>query len=289
MQLLDSVSVDQAYGLRLPLSPSPVRVVAVTSGKGGVGKTSVSVNLAVALASGGQRTLLLDADMGLANVDVLLGLTPRFTLADVLEGRCTLDDTILEGPYGVGIVPATSGKQRMADLRPLEYLGLISGFSELQRAVDVLIVDTAAGISSNVLTFAQAAQDVLVVVCNEPASITDAYALIKLLSRERGVNRIQIVANMTRSTSEARHLFDKLVRVTGQFLDVTLNLLGTVPHDEWFRRAIQYQQSVMEAFPSSTSARAFRNLAQNITQWKDPPVPRGAMQFFLERFIPLEA
>ena len=136
---------DQAEGLR-KTTPKPVRVICVTGGKGGVGKTSVSVNLAVAMADAGRHVLLLDADLGLANVDVLLGLTPRFTLADVIEGRCALQDTLLEGPHGLAIVPAASGKRKMAELSAPEQVGLIRAFSELDRDLDVMVIDTAAGL-----------------------------------------------------------------------------------------------------------------------------------------------
>ncbi len=286
MSRLESVRTDQAQGLRhaAPV-PKPVRVIAVTSGKGGVGKTSVSVNLSVALADTGRRTLLLDADLGLANVDVLLGLSPRFTLADVIEGRCALEDTLLEGPHGLVVVPAASGKRRMAELDPQEHVGLIRAFSELRQDLDVMVVDTAAGISDSVLTFAQAAQDVIVVVCNEPASITDAYALIKVLSRERGVSRVHVLASMVRNAAEGRELFDKLARVTERFLDITVSFLGTIPYDEWLRRAIQRQQAVVEAFPSSASAQALRSIARNIDRWRAPTGPRGPVEFFVERLV----
>ena len=277
---------DQAQGLRQPPpSAAPVRVIAVASGKGGVGKTNVSVNLALAFVDAGRRTLLLDTDLGLANVDVLLGLSPRFTLADVMAGRCSLEDTILNGPRGLMVVPAASGKRHMTELLPSEHIGLVHAFSELDRSLDVMIVDTAAGIADGVLTFCQAAQDIIVVVCDEPASITDAYALIKVLSNERGVTRLQVLANMVRNQVEGRQLFDKLSRVTGRFLDVTLNYLGCIPHDDWLRRAEQRQQGVVEAFPSSPSALAFRDIARCADQWHAPIGPRGHVEFFVERMV----
>ncbi|MFC4727312.1 MinD/ParA family protein [Coralloluteibacterium thermophilus] len=277
-------------GVRVPeqaaaLARPPVRVIAVTSGKGGVGKTNVSVNLGVALAAAGRKTLLLDADLGLANVDVMLGLSPRFTLADVMAGRCALADTILDGPHGLGIVPAASGKRHMAELSPAEHVGLIRAFSEIERPVDTLLVDTGAGINDAVLTFCQAAQDVIVVVCDEPASITDAYALIKVLSRERGVERVQVLANQVGSVAEGRQLYDKLARVTDKFLDVTLGFLGAVPYDEYLRRAVQRQSPVTVTFPSSPSARAFRDFAGRIERWQPPSAPRGHLEFFVERMI----
>lgn len=265
--------------------PAPVRVIAVASGKGGVGKTSVSVNLALALVNAGQRTLLLDTDLGLANVDVMLGLSPRFTLADVFAGRCELRDTLLEGPGGLWVVPAASGKRHMTELLPQEHVGLVHAFSQLDVPIDAMVIDNAAGIADGVLTFCQAAQDVIVVVCDEPASVTDAYALIKVLNRDRGVSRIQVLANQVQNTAEGRQLFGKLERVASRFLDVTLNYLGAIPRDEWLRRAIQRQEAVTEAFPSSPSAIAFRDIARRAGQWQSPPGPRGHVEFYMERLL----
>ncbi|KGM57342.1 cobyrinic acid a,c-diamide synthase [Lysobacter arseniciresistens ZS79] len=266
-------------------APAPVRVIAVASGKGGVGKTSVSVNLALSLQNAGQRTLLLDTDLGLANVDVMLGLSPRFTLADVFAGRCELRDTLLQGPGGIWIVPAASGKRHMTELLPQQHVGLVHAFSQLDVPIDTMVVDNAAGIADGVLTFCQAAQDVIVVVCDEPASVTDAYALIKVLSRDRGVSRVQILANQVQHAAEGRLLFDKLQRVTSKFLDVTLNYLGAIPRDEWLRRAVQRQEAVVDAFPSAPASAAFRDIARRAGQWQSPQGPRGHVEFFMERLI----
>ncbi|KAF1724032.1 MULTISPECIES: MinD/ParA family protein [Pseudoxanthomonas] len=270
----------------LPGAFHPVRVVAVTGGKGGVGKTNVSVNLAVSLAEMGKRTLLMDADLGLANVDVLLGLSPKFTLADLIAGRCGLEDVLLEGPEGVLVVPASSGFRHMAELTPAEHVGLVNVFSELQRALDFMVVDTAAGISDSVLTFCQAAQDTVVVVCDEPASITDAYALIKVLARERGLDRVHVIANMVRDPNEGRKLYEKLARVCERFLgDVALHYLGAVPQDDWLRRAVQRQQPVVKAYPGSPSARAITDIARTTARWQPPVGARGNVEFFVERLI----
>ncbi|KLJ02760.1 MinD/ParA family protein [Luteimonas sp. FCS-9] len=264
----------------------PVRTLAVTGGKGGVGKTNVSANLAIALAGMGQRTMLLDADLGLANLDVLLGLSPRFTLADLVAGRCTLEEAIIEGPAGVLIVPAASGRRHMAELRPIEHAGLVNVFNDLQHELDLLVVDTAAGITDSVLTFCQAAQDAVVVVCDEPASITDAYALIKVLARERGVDRVQVVANMVRSPQEGRALYDKLARVCERFIGgVSLNYLGAVPQCEWLRTAVQRQQAVVRAYPGSPSSQALVEIARRVARWQAPTAPRGHVEFFVDRLL----
>jgi len=270
----------------VPPGPKAVRTLAVTGGKGGVGKTNVSVNLGAALASLGKRTMLLDADLGLANVDVLLGLSPQHTLADLVAGRCELADVIVEGPGGLLIVPAASGRRHMAELHPAEHTGLVNVFNDFQHDLDMLVVDTAAGITDSVLTFCQAAQDAAIVVCDEPASITDAYALIKVLARERGVDRVQIIANMVRSPREGRSLYEKLSRVCERFIgDVSLNYLGAVPQCDWLRRAVQRQQAVVHAFPGSPSAQALGEIARRAARWQAPAAPRGHVEFFVERMI----
>ena len=276
-------STDQASGLRS--MHHPVKVIAVSSGKGGVGKTTVSVNLAVALAQHGRKVMLLDADFGLANIDVLLGLHPEHNLSHVLAGECRLEDVIVAGPHGVEIVPAASGKKRMAELDSRENAGLIHAFSELTHNLDVLIIDTAAGLSESVVSFAQAAHHVLVLACDEPASITDAYALMKVLSRGHGVEAFKLLTNMTRGAEHGYQLYDKIARVCERFLDVTLEHAGNIPQDEYLRRAIQQQTSVVDAYPASRSANAFRALAQESERWCAPQGSRGRVEFFSERLV----
>ena len=263
----------------------PVKVIAVTGGKGGVGKTTVSANLAVSIAAQGRDVMLVDADLGLANVDVVLGLNTRFHLGHVVSGECALEDAIVTGPHGLQIVPASSGIKRMANLSDTEQAGIIRAFSDLYHSVDVMIVDTAAGLHDSVLTFSQAAQHVLVVVCDEPASITDAYALIKVLSREHGVHRFQILANQTRRSGEGPELFQKISRVCDRFLNVTLEFAGSVPFDDYLRRAVQRQSAVVEAYPASISSVALKNLAVKADKWSVPQGARGHLEFFVERMV----
>jgi flagellar biosynthesis protein FlhG len=279
---LSKVQADKLMQLN---ASRPVKVIAVTGGKGGVGKTTVSANLALAIAAQGRDVMLIDADLGMANVDVVLGLHTRFHLGHVLNGECALEDAIVTGPRGLQVVPAASGAKRMANLSDAEQAGIIRAFSDLYHRVEVLVIDTAAGLHGSVLTFSQAAHHVLVVVCDEPASITDAYGLIKVLSREHGVRRFQILANQTRRSGEGPALFQKISRVCDRFLNVTLEFAGSVPFDDYLRRAVQRQTAVVEAYPASSSSLALKNLADKADKWSVPKGARGHLEFFVERMV----
>jgi len=276
--------IDQAEGLR-KMSMKPVNVIAVTSGKGGVGKTNLAVNIGVSLAKEGKNVMLFDADLGLANVDVLLNLHPKYNLSHVMSGERTLAEVIVEGPGGLKIIPAASGSEKMSQLSPAENAGLIQAFSELQMPLDNLIIDTAAGINDTVISFIRASKEVVVVVCDEPASLTDAYALIKVLSRDYNVDKYHVLSNMVRSVVHGQDLFNKLYAVTGRFLSVTLEHLGSIPYDDYLKRSLQKQSPVVLTYPSSRSGMAFTKIAQKISKW---PVPKGAeghLEFFVERLI----
>lgn len=263
----------------------PANVIAITGGKGGIGKTTLSVNLGIALAQTGKKTYLLDADFGLSNVDVLLGLKPALTLMDVIEKRATLKQTIIQGPQGLNIIPGASGLSRMIDMDARDYGGIIASFQELAMHIDTLLIDTAAGISDAVVRFAVAANEIIVVVCDEPTSLADAYALIKLLHLQHGVQRFRIVVNMSSSLYEAKKLFAKLTNVTEQYLNVVLHFLGWVPEDDLVRKAIKQQSAVMEAFPSSKAAQCFTELASHVNRLPLPKSHSGHVQFFIEQFI----
>lgn len=261
----------------------PVQVIAVTSGKGGVGKTNVSVNLAVGLVKSGKSVMLMDADLGLANVDIMLGIKPKYDLHHVITGERSLEEVILEGPMGISIVPAASGIGHMAELSVVEQGSLVRAFGELHTDIDVLIVDTAAGISSSVISFSKAAQEIIVVVCDEPASITDAYALIKVLNREHGVGRFQILSNMVKDVEHGKRLFAKLVGTAEIFLDVSLGYVGSIPMDEKLRDAVRTQSAVMESFPHCASSIAFQRLTKKINNLSVLPSTTGYLEFFIER------
>jgi flagellar biosynthesis protein FlhG len=275
----------QAAGLRRMRNTRPVKVLTVTGGKGGIGKTNISANLAVAMSMLGRRVMLLDADLGLANIDVLLGLQPSHSLADVVSGARRLEEVIVTGPAGIRVIPGASGLSDMAKLTPAQHAGIVHAFSELTEDLDALIVDTAAGLSEGVLRFCEAGNEVLVVVCDEPTSITDAYALIKVLSTERGVSRFRIITNMTHQGGDGRHLFEKLLRVTERFLQVTLDHAGSIPYDDRVWRAVQLQTPFVTSFPTSLAASALKKLALRADSWEEPRAARGNIEFFVERLI----
>ena len=275
--------------MRRIVEPKPLKIIAVSSGKGGVGKTNVSVNLALSMAKQKKEVLLLDADLGMGNVDVLLGLNTEYDLSHVVSGERSLEEIIVEGPSNMKIIPASSGINKMANLTPAEQTGLINAFSELGNAVDALIVDTGAGISDTVVNFCKASQDVIVVVHDEPASITDAYAFIKVMSRHHNVSRFHVLANMTHDVHEGHNLFKKLSKATDRFLDVILTFAGAIPYDEKLRKSVQHQRAVVEAFPRSPSALAFKRITRQIDNWEQNGTKStGQLKFFVERMIQSE-
>jgi flagellar biosynthesis protein FlhG len=262
----------------------PVKVVAITGGKGGVGKTSLCANLALSLALMRRRVMVLDGDLGLANINLMFGIQAEATLRNVVLGTHALTDIVVDGPAGVKIVPGSSGFTEMTRLSAPEHAGIVRAFGALERDIDVLLVDTAPGISDCVLQFAGAAHYPLVVVRDEPASITDAYAIIKLLATERGAKELAVVTNQTRH-EDGRSLFTKLDRIVNRFLPVALKHAGNVPHDERLARAVKRRQPVVSAFPSSPAALAIKRLAGRIDAWATPTETRGDVEFFVERLM----
>ena len=278
-----TATLRQAVALNAP--DRVVRVVAVTSGKGGVGKTNVTANLAVALAHLGRRVMVLDADVGLGNLDVLLGLTPPYSLADVLSGQRRLRDVIFPGPGGISVLPAGCGFQNLTALSDHQIRGLQSEMDELQDETDVLLIDTGAGIGRNVTSFATMAQDIIVVATPEPTSLTDAYALMKVLSTQYGERRFRLLVSMTRTATDGRDVYQKLSLVAERFLHISIDFLGSIPYDPRLTEAVCQQRPLVELYPQSKAAQAFLGLAHDLAQWPLPESPKGGLQFFWKSLL----
>ena len=243
----------------------PPRIITVTSGKGGAGKTVVAVNLSVAIAANDKKVLLLDADLGIANVDILLGLHPKLNLSDVINGSCGLEDILIDGPHGIKIMPGATEISNQ----------VIHAFNTAP--FDTLIVDTTTGIIENVINFIATAQDIITIVGNEPTAIDDACALMKILKINYGINQFRILANMVRDNDEGRAIFEKLAKIAKQYLDVILFYAGAIPFDEKLPRCIQQQAVLVERYPNSVAARAFKGLARQTDNW---PLPAETTGYF---------
>jgi flagellar biosynthesis protein FlhG len=266
-------------------SDAGMQVIAVASGKGGVGKTNVVANLAIALQRRGKRVVVIDADLGLANLDTLLGLNPHATLRQVLRGECSIKDVLVDGPAGIRIVPASSGYEDLTQLSDGQRLTLLEQVDSLDGDFDVLLIDTGAGISNNVTFFATAAQETLVVVTPEPTALTDAYALIKVLATRYAEDSFAVLVNMTRSEFEARKTFTQLTRVTERFLQVSLRYAGHVPWDSEVPEAVRRQQAVIDMAPATPATRAIDGLAERICAAPAQARAKGGLQFFFRRLL----
>ncbi len=241
-------------------------VLAITSGKGGVGKTNVAANLAAALARKRRRVLAIDADVGLANLDLLFGVKPVYTLADFFSGKAALDEIILTTPQGVLFLPGANGVQEMTALSGAQKLALASALENLSRRVHLVIIDTCSGISDAATHFATVAQEIVVVVTPEPASLTDAYALIKILASTYGERRFQILANSVDGEAQALRLFDSISRAAVRFLNVSLGLLGWIPRDPELLAAVAHSRLVVDEAREAPSSRAFDEVAGRLIE-----------------------
>ncbi len=243
--------------------PGP-RILAVTSGKGGVGKTNVVANLALSLSELDRKVVVLDADFGLANLDVLLGLTPRFHLGHVLFGNKTLTEIMIQGPKGIRIIPASSGLQRLSELTLQQRNHLVESFADLDQDTDFFLIDTAAGISRNVIHFLLSAQEVIVVSAPEPTAIVDAYAVIKIILAEDHAKDVRVLVNSVERAEEAEEVFCQINSVVRRFLNREVAYLGHINRDTHVPQAVRSQVPVAQRFPDAPASRCFRALALRI-------------------------
>ncbi len=298
--------MDQASGLRMRMEkgkegmfrkgPPPavpekrrghgdVRVIAVTSGKGGVGKTNLVANLACLLSRMKKKVLLLDGDTGLANIDVVLGLSPRYNLSHVLREECTLSETLIEGPGGFLILPSSSGIQEMSDLTREQKLVILEELNHLEMDVDYLLIDTAAGIAGNVMYFNLAAREIIVVASPEPTSLTDAYALIKVLHQRQGKKRFRLVVNMVRNAAEGTEVFGRLSQATEHFLHLSIEYLGHIVRDDCLPMAVKQQKAAAELYPQAPAVKCMERIAYKISKEKPDCSLNGSISFFWKQDI----
>jgi flagellar biosynthesis protein FlhG len=262
------------------------RVISVSSGKGGVGKTNIVANLGFAFTQLQQKVLVLDADLGLANMDVLLGLIPKFNIEHLLNGQKTISDILIKGPGGMSIMPASSGVQELAELNESQKRFLLNELDPLAETIDILLIDTSAGISSNVLYFNMAAEESIIITTPEPTSITDAYALIKVLSKKCQKKYFTLLVNSAHSEQEALEVFKKISKAACHFLgSLSIDYLGFIPFDEKLPCAVTHQRPVLEIYPLALSSRSFMKTAQALLEKPWRKEPTGNVQFFWKQLF----
>jgi len=293
--------LDQANGLRNVIEAqalsrrkegmSPVtkplpRVIAVTSGKGGVGKTNVVGNMAVCLSRMGKRVVIIDADVGLANIDIIFNLRPQYNIRHVISSEKKLKQVMVQSNHGIQILPGGSGFADLTQLTDGEKLNLLSEFDSLADAADIILVDTGAGISSNVLYFNSACDECIIIATREPTSITDAYAMMKVMSQEYGTRHFKLIVNMVETASDAKKVYASLSGALDKFLrNVVLEYLGHIPFDRKLQLAVQKRGLIMDEAPDSQVAQAIDTLAGNLVRTPVKPTSNGALSFFVNRIF----
>ncbi len=267
------------------LTKQIIHTFAVTSGKGGVGKTNIVVNLAIILSRMKKKVLIIDADLGLANIDVLLGLTPKYNIFHLLEGQKKVTDILIDGPENIKILPASSGIQELSELKTDQKLMLLEALDTYALDFDYALIDTGAGISSNVMYFNSAAQDIIVVVSPEPTSITDSYALIKVLSQNYGHKKFRMITNNVSSAEEGRKVYSTLTNVTDHYLEVFIDFLGYILKDNNFPKSVQSQKPIVQSFPNSKASRCLNLIANELININNPPEDISNIGFFWKKLF----
>lgn len=262
------------------------KVIAITSGKGGVGKTNVVGNLAIACQRMGKRVLIFDADLGLANIDIIFGLNPKHNIEEVIKGEKELSQIIVQGPEDVAILPASSGVQELAHLTEGQKINLLNEFDILSNMFDIMLIDTGAGISSNVTYFNMAAEERIIVVTPEPTSITDAYALIKVMFYQHGTKNFFLLLNMVRDESEAKSVYQNLSRVVARFMGgISIDYAGFIPWDSLLQEAVSRREPVVCCYPEGSSSNSFKELANYLLRQTDRRPIDGNIKFFWKSLI----
>lgn len=257
-----------------------VRTIAVASGKGGVGKTNITANLAIGLSKLNKNVLILDADLGLSNIDVILNLATKYNIKHLFSGEKKLEDLIVDGPMGIKVLPASSGIQELTALDEFQRLRLIEEFDSYDGDIDYLLIDTSAGISSNVAFFCMAAQETIIVTSAEPTAMTDAYALIKVLFTRYQEKEFKVLVNNVADEKEATDVYRRLSTAADRFLSISLDYLGYVPHDNSVHKAVCQQKALLEAYPGCNASKSLLKISEKINDDNHKHL-KGTLQFFL--------
>ncbi|EMF83678.1 putative flagellar biosynthesis protein FlhG [Leptospira weilii serovar Topaz str. LT2116] len=260
------------------------KIVAIASGKGGVGKSTISVNLAISMARAGQKVLVFDGDLGLANVNVILGIIPKYNLYHVVKGHKSLKDIVIQTPEGVDIIAGASGYSQLANLNDTQRNSLIKGFSELDN-YDVMIIDTGAGISSNVIGLTLPADDVIVITTPEPTAITDSYGLIKAIVSQNRDKNLKMVVNRVRSAIEGKKVADRVIDISGQFLEVKVENLGFIFQDEEVEKSIREQKPYIISSPKSKAAACLNRITYSLLNQEIEPLEDSGISGFFKKFF----
>lgn len=261
-----------------------IRTIAVTSGKGGVGKTNLVANLAIAFRKLNKKVMIMDADLGLSNIDIIFNIAPKYNISHVINGKMDLRDVIVEGPHGIKILPASSGIQELTSLDEFQRLRIIEEFDQLNEDIDILLIDTAAGISSNVAFFCTASQEIIVVADPEPTSITDAYALIKVLFTRYQEKDFRLLVNSAKNSAEAFEVFKRLSIAVERFLNISIDYLGYLPYDEAVRYSVRQQKPFIEIYPDGTISKNIMDIALRLLESPAKNL-KGTLQFFIGNLL----
>lgn len=276
---------DQATKLRQKVQQKEnnTRIIAIASGKGGVGKSNITVNMGLALQEMGKRVLLLDADLGMANLDILLGLTPRYNLSHVLKGKCKFEDAVLNGPDGIDILPGTSGDD-LVNISSMEVKRLIEASSHMESNYDIIIIDIGAGIHYSVTNFIMACDEAIIVLTPEPTAIMDAYSLIKFLANQKSKSKIGLLINQTSSQKEGDNVANRMQKVIKEYLKTDIEIMGYIPYDEYVRQSVKAQTPFIISYPRSKAVDALRDVAARMLDRVQEEESRG-MKGFIYRIV----
>lgn len=262
------------------------RIITVTSGKGGVGKTNTTVNLAIQLTKLGKKVVILDADLGLANIELLLGITPKYTLADVINGKKTIEEILTLGPLGIKFISGGSGIQQLISVSDSQLNFFVQNLVKLDKIADIILIDTGAGLSNSVMSFVKAVNEIIIVTTPEPTSITDAYSLIKVLKSDGSeIPKINIIINRVDDDNEGNEVFEKLCKVSTKFLQINLENLGYIQYDPYLVKAVKRQQPVMILYPKAISTKAFENIGSKLLNLHSEELNVSGITLFIKRLI----